>query len=167
MSGCWRHRELDAEGRMTVRVYEQSQFTTLDGLKAFVEKGYNTGWGNHWFKIGPLKMLGDGSPGARSAYLSQPYIQMMAPPGESPFSPGSSLKTWVEYADSQGMQVAIHAIGDGILDDIPAAYEKALHGIQERTTGTALSTARLQGRTSLIRLQNCPSSIFPVHFPGL
>ena len=65
------YRELDAEGRMTVRVYEQSQFTNLDVLKGFVEKGYNTGWGNHWFKIGPLKMLGDGSLGARSAYLSQ------------------------------------------------------------------------------------------------
>lgn len=119
------YRELDAEGRMTVRVYEQSQFTTLDGLKAFVEKGYNTGWGNHWFKIGPLKMLGDGSLGARSAYLSQPYTDDGSTRG-IPIFTRQQFEDMVEYADSQGMQVAIHAIGDGILDDILAAYEKAL-----------------------------------------
>ena len=119
------YRELDAEGRMTVRVYEQSQFTTLDGLKAFVKKGYNTGWGNHWFKIGPLKMLGDGSLGARSAYLSQPYTDDGSTRG-IPIFTRQQFEDMVEYADSQGMQVAIHAIGDGILDDILAAYEKAL-----------------------------------------
>ena len=119
------YRELDAEGRMTVRVYEQSQFTTLDGLKAFVKKGYNTGWGNHWFKIGPLKMLGDGSLGARSAYLSQPYADDASTRG-IPIFTRQQFEDMVGYANSHGMQVAVHAIGDGILDDILAAYEKAL-----------------------------------------
>ena len=119
------YRELEAEGRMTVRVCEQSQFTTLEELKGFVEKGYNTGWGSQWFKIGPLKMLGDGSLGARSAYLSQPYADDASTRG-IPIFTRQQLKDMVGYANSQGMQVAVHAIGDGILDDVLAAYETAL-----------------------------------------
>lgn len=119
------YRELEAEGRMTVRVYEQSQFTSLKDLKAFVEKGYYTGWGSHWFKIGPLKMLGDGSLGARSAYLSKPYSDDPSVRG-IPIFTRRQFEEMIGYADSHKMQVAIHAIGDGILDDILAAYEKVL-----------------------------------------
>ena len=120
------YRELEAEGRMTVRVYEQSQFTTPEDLKEFMEKGYNTGWGSPWFKIGPLKMLGDGSLGARSAYLSKPYADDPSTCG-IPIFTRAQFEEMVGYAHSHGMQIAIHAIGDGILDDILAAYEKALH----------------------------------------
>lgn len=119
------YRELEAEGRMTVRVYEQSQFTTVKDLKAFVEKGYNTGVGSPWFKIGPLKMLGDGSLGARSAYLSEPYADDPSTRGIAIFT-RQQFEEMVGYAHSHGMQIAIHAIGDGILDDILAAYEKVL-----------------------------------------
>lgn len=119
------YRELEAEGRMTVRVYEQSQFTTVEDLKAFVEKGYNTGVGSPWFKIGPLKMLGDGSLGARSAYLSEPYADDPSTRGIAIFT-RQQFEEMVGYAHSHEMQIAIHAIGDGILDDILAAYEKAL-----------------------------------------
>lgn len=119
------YRELESEGRMTVRVYEQSQFTTVKDLKAFVEKGYNTGVGSPWFKIGPLKMLGDGSLGARSAYLSEPYADDPSTRGIAIFT-RQQFEEMVGYAHSHGMQIAIHAIGDGILDDILAAYEKAL-----------------------------------------
>lgn len=119
------YRELEAEGRMTVRVYEQSQFTTVKDLKAFVEKGYNTGVGSPWFKIGPLKMLGDGSLGARSAYLSEPYADDPSTRGIAIFT-RQQFEEMIGYAHSHGMQIAIHAIGDGILDDILAAYEKVL-----------------------------------------
>lgn len=37
------YRELEAEGELTVRVYEQSNFTDLDSLKEFVEAGNVTG----------------------------------------------------------------------------------------------------------------------------
>lgn len=119
------YRELESEGKMTVRVCQQSQFTSLSGLKDFLEKGYNTGWGSSWFRIGPLKMLGDGSLGARSAYLSQPYSDDPSTRG-IPIFTRNQFEEMVCFANSHGMQVAIHAIGDGILDDILAAYQKAL-----------------------------------------
>ena len=63
-------RELEAEGKLTVRVYEQANFTTVPGLQAFLDAGNRTGVGSDFFRIGPLKLLGDGALGARTAYLS-------------------------------------------------------------------------------------------------
>ena len=119
------YKELAAEGKMTVRVNQQAQFLNLEDLKKFIADGYNTGWGDKWFRIGPLKMLGDGSLGARSAYMSVPYADDPTTRG-IPIFTRQQFVDMVGYAHDHGMQVAIHAIGDGILDDILYAYEKAI-----------------------------------------
>ena len=119
------YRELEAEGRLTVRVYEQSNFTSLEALKAFVEAGNRTGTGSSLFKIGPLKMLGDGALGARTAYLGRPYADDPSTCGIPVFSQ-EVMDEMVGYANAQGMQVAIHAIGDACLDRILTAYERAM-----------------------------------------
>mgnify|MGYP005957661637 CR=1 FL=1 len=51
------YKELEDSGELTVRVYEQSNFTDLESLKGFVEAGNVTGIGTDRFKIGPLKFL--------------------------------------------------------------------------------------------------------------
>ena len=119
------YRELEQEGELTVRVYEQSNFTDLPGLKAFVEAGNRTGVGSSLFKIGPLKMLGDGALGARTAYLSRPYADDASTCGIPVFSK-ETLDEMIGYANEQGMQVAVHTIGDACLDRVLSAYEKAL-----------------------------------------
>ena len=118
------YRELQQEGGLTVRVYEQAQLPTLEGLQGFLNKGYNTGWGDAMFRIGPLKMLGDGSLGARTAYLRQDYADAPGQRGLAIFTQ-QQFDDMVGLAHRSGMQVAIHAIGDGILDRVLNAYEKA------------------------------------------
>ena len=118
------YQELQQEGGLTVRVYQQAQLPTLEGLRGFLNKGYNTGWGSAMFRIGPLKLLGDGSLGARTVYLREGYA-------DAPDQRGLAIYTQQQFDDmvflahSTGMQVAIHAIGDGILDRVLNAYEKA------------------------------------------
>ena len=84
-----------------------------------------TGTGSSRFKIGPLKMLGDGSLGSRTAFLSQPYADDASTCGLPVFSQ-ETLDEMIGYANAQGMQVAVHAIGDACLDRVLNAYEKAL-----------------------------------------
>ena len=48
------YRESEAEGELTVRVYEQANFTKADALTEFVEAGNTTGEGTDFFRIGPL-----------------------------------------------------------------------------------------------------------------
>ena len=119
------YRELEAEGLLTVRVYEQANFTNLSSLSAFVKAGNVTGTGSDYFRIGPLKMLGDGALGARTAYLSVPYADAPDTRGLSVFTP-EAFDEMIGYANAHGMQVAVHCIGDACLDLVLNSMEKAL-----------------------------------------
>ena len=118
------YRELEADGTLTVRVYEQANFTNLPALSAFVEAGNNTGSGSDMFRIGPLKMLGDGALGARTAYLTKPYADDPSTCGLSVFTP-DVFDEMIGYAHANGMQVAVHCIGDACLDLVLSSIEKA------------------------------------------
>lgn len=118
------YKELEAEGKLTVRVNEQSHFTNTKDLQQFFDEGYNTNVGTEFFKIGPLKMLGDGSLGSRTAFLSQPYNDDKSTRGIAIFTQ-EQFDEMVMLAHEHNMQIAIHAIGDGILDRILNAYKKA------------------------------------------
>lgn len=117
-------QELEEAGMLTVRVNEQCNFSTLQDLQGFVQAGNHTGVGSAMFRIGPLKMLGDGALGARTAFLSQPYADSPDTFGIAVFTQ-DMLDSMIGYAHAQGMQVAVHAIGDACLDRVIAAIEKA------------------------------------------
>ncbi|MBQ6367256.1 MAG: amidohydrolase [Erysipelotrichaceae bacterium] len=119
------YKELEESGELTVRVYEQSNFTTLEELTRFVEAGNVTGTGSDCFKIGPLKMLGDGSLGARTAHLTRPYADDPSTSGFSLFT-REHMNAMVSYANAHNMQIAIHAIGDACLDQVLDAIDLAL-----------------------------------------
>ena len=119
------YRELEAAGKMTVRVTEQCNFDGLSDLQEFIEAGNITGKGSEYFRIGPLKLLGDGSLGSRTAHLSKPYLQGDGSCGFSLFDP-EYLKEMVTYAHRHGMNAVVHAIGDACLDEVLDAFEAAL-----------------------------------------
>lgn len=119
------YRELEQSGQLSVRVYEQANFTDPEALKQFVESGNRTGEGTTRFKIGPLKMLGDGALGARTAYLSRPYADDLSTRGIHVFSQ-EAFDTMIGYAHANGMQVAVHCIGDGCLDMVLRSIENAV-----------------------------------------
>lgn len=117
--------ELKEEGNLNVRVYEQCLLPEIDNLKSFYAKGYKTGWGDDHFKIGPLKLLIDGSLGARTAALNEPY-------NDDPSTSGiitatqDELNELVSYAHNKDNQIAIHGIGDRGMYMSFEAIEKAL-----------------------------------------
>jgi len=119
------YRELEAAGEMTVRVYQQANFVDVSALADFVQAGNVTGAGSDFFKIGPLKLLGDGALGARTAYLSRPYSDAPDTRGLSVFTP-EQFDALIGYAHAHGMQIAVHCIGDACLDLVLESLEKAL-----------------------------------------
>ncbi|MGL5440181.1 MAG: amidohydrolase [Filifactoraceae bacterium] len=105
------YKQLIEEDKMTVRVNEQCLIPHLDRLKEFYAKGYKTGEGNELFRIGPLKILIDGSLGARTAALNSPYED---DPGNCGITTATQeeLNALVQTAHKNNCQVAIHGIGD-------------------------------------------------------
>ena len=122
--------ELIKENKLSVRINEQCQFSTINKLKDFINKGLNK-QGNEFFKMGPLKILGDGSLGARTAYMSKPYY-------DDPTTSGllclteEDLHEMITYASNNDMQLAIHAIGDKCLDIVLDEYEKVIENSNKK-----------------------------------
>ena len=114
-------KELEEENRLTVRVYEQCRLRTIDKFMLFLESGLETGQGSDMYRIGPLKLLCDGSLGARTAALSEPYHDDLDNRGLLIHS-DEELEEFVKLADKYNMQIAAHAIGDRALDQLLNAY---------------------------------------------
>lgn len=126
---------LRKEGKATVRSYQQCLFTTAEGYEDFIKKGFRTGFGDEMNKIGPLKLLIDGSLGARTSLMRQEFHDM---PGNKGIQvvPDALLDRFMAISRENDMQVAVHAIGDRGIELVLDAYQKALpEGCGERRWG--------------------------------
>lgn len=89
--------------------------------------GYSSGGESGGFKIAGMKILHDGSPQGRTAYMREPYLQG-GPDGQSPWSgestvPFEQLAAVVQQGVDAGVQVFTHANGDAAIDDVIRALE--------------------------------------------
>jgi len=108
------YKELYEEGLIDVRILQQVNIPNYDELKNFIDKGlHKLEFGK--FRMGPLKLLADGSLGGRTALMRKPYSDDHNNYGVEVFTQ-EELNKFVYLADSNGMDVAIHAIGDKCID---------------------------------------------------
>lgn len=113
--------EMDAQNRLNVRINEQLLLENVTDLKSFIDSDMMNYRGNK-FSFGPLKILGDGSLGARTAALELPYSDT-ASMGIFNHT-DEELHDLIATAQKINMDVAIHAIGDGMLTKAVNALEK-------------------------------------------
>ncbi len=119
------YKELAEEGKLPVRVYQQCSLPTIDMLDDFIDKGYPKAEYTSFYRLGPLKLIGDGSLGARTAYLAEDYHDAPGTRG-IPVLSQDQLNELILRAHKAGMQTAVHAIGDGTMDMVITAVEKAM-----------------------------------------
>ncbi len=117
------YKDLEARGLMTVRVYEQCLFTQQGQFEEFLAAGHRTGQGGEFFKIGPLKLLQDGSLGAKTALMTKPYKDS-SDYGIAIFTQ-DELDSMIGLAHQNDMQIAVHCIGDGAMNMVLDSLEKA------------------------------------------
>ncbi len=116
------YHHLDKQGLLTVRVHEQCQFPDLNTFKEFLNdnrRHYHT----DTLSMGPLKMLQDGSLGARTAALSEPYHDDPSTSGMIVI-PQETLEDFLTLAKQHNMPAAVHVIGDEACETVLKAYEK-------------------------------------------
>lgn len=109
------YNDLNLESKLPVRVYQQCLFFDKDSFEDFANSGYRTGQGDNFFKIGPLKLLLDGSLGARTALLQDDYSDCAGNKGIVSFSQ-EELDDFFDASQKYNFQVAAHAIGDKAMD---------------------------------------------------
>jgi len=115
-------QKLFLNGKLPLRVYLGISADLLDQL---VDLGLLTGFGNDMVKIGFVKIFADGSLGARTAALKEPYSDKPETSGIILYTQ-RKLNRLVSKAHRAGLQLAVHAIGDRAIEAVLKAFENAL-----------------------------------------
>ncbi len=108
-------------GTLTFRV---SNYLNLADWRSVADSLRVNGPGDGWIRVAGVKGLLDGSLGSTTAYFDAPFADQ---PGTSGMltTPIASLNEWVTGADSAGLQVVVHAIGDRANGELLDAFQAA------------------------------------------
>ena len=115
-------QKLHLKEKLPLRVYLGISVDLLDQL---VDLGLLTGFGNDMVKIGFVKVFVDGSLGARTAALKEPYSDKPQTKGIILYTQ-RKLNGLISKAHRAGLQLAVHAIGDRAIETVLEAFEDAL-----------------------------------------
>ncbi len=124
------YRRLERAGRMTLRV---ALYLPIERWRDIADTVRRHGQGDDWVRIGGCKGYMDGSAGSRTAYFFQPYADSAGYYGLLQH-PEADMRAWIGGADSAGLQIAVHAIGDRANAIILAIYDSVAraHGARDR-----------------------------------
>jgi hypothetical protein len=119
-----------ARGALTTRI---SVYVPLGDWRRMADTLRMSGPGDAWLRVAGVKGYVDGSLGSTTALFYQPYNDAPKTSGLL-VTPEDSLRRWIGGADSAGLQVVVHAIGEranGLLLDIYDSVAAA-HGPRDR-----------------------------------
>jgi predicted amidohydrolase YtcJ len=123
-------RRARERGALTLRV---ANFLPLADWRSVADTLRVRGPGDDWIRVAGVKGFVDGSLGSTTALMFEPYRDQPNTRGLF-VTPEDSLRRWIGAADSAGLQVAVHAIGDranALLLDIYDSVARA-HGPRDR-----------------------------------
>lgn len=119
------YNDLREQGKLKARINAQLHLPDRRLLMEYLHKRFRPFEGDNLFRLGPVKLLLDGSLGARTAALSGEYSDDPGNKGHLTYSQ-EELDSLVSIAHEHGMQVALHAIGDAAIRAGIDAIEKAV-----------------------------------------
>jgi predicted amidohydrolase YtcJ len=108
------------QGKLTTRIYAGMM---LENWRVLNEKINQKGTGDKWLRIGNLKEFVDGSLGSHTAAFFKPFVDT---PKDSGFFviEEQLLYKRIKSADSAGLQIMVHAIGDKAIHTLLNIYER-------------------------------------------
>lgn len=117
------YKQLRDENKLNARINLQMLLKDKKTLEDFLTLKIKTGDGDEWVRFGPLKILGDGSLGSRTAALDAPYEDDKNTNGVLIYG-DQEVGEILELAYKKGLQLAVHAIGDRCMNQILNIYKK-------------------------------------------
>lgn len=119
-----------AAGRLRTRIYAAVPLASWARLRDHVAR---QGRGDEWLHVGGLKGFVDGSLGSHTALMLEPFTDAPGDRGLEVTAP-EAMEAWVRGADSAGLHVVVHAIGDRAIRNLLDIYERVAreHGPRDR-----------------------------------
>lgn len=105
------YSELAERNELTARIYAAPALALWQDQ---AKLGLRRSWGSHYLRMGVLKGYTDGSLGAATAYMFAPFADDPKNRGllSEEMTPPAKMRQRIMNADTAGLQLAIHAIGD-------------------------------------------------------
>ncbi|OYU16901.1 MAG: hydrolase [Rhodobacteraceae bacterium PARR1] len=161
--------QMQAEGRLTARVVvpfhmkPHMELSDLDRASAMARD-----YTGDWVRSGFVKMFMDGVVDSRTAYMLNDYPGVPGHRAEPLFEP-ERFKAVCTEIDRRGMQIAVHAIGDGAVRVTIDGYEAAEQANGRRDSRHRIEHIELIDRADIPRLGalGITASVQPPHPPGV
>ena len=161
-------REIETEGNLLARVKvpfhlkPHMPISELDRAEAMA-RDFN----DDWLQSGFVKLFMDGVVDSRTAFMLNDYADAPGHRAAPLFSP-EAFKTIATEIDRRGLQIAVHAIGDGAVRTTIDGYEAAQHANGKRDSRHRIEHIELIDRTDIPRLATLgiTASLQPPHPPG-
>jgi len=115
------YKKLEAEGKLTLRVYA---WLPIDGMDKYIAQNVKQGQGDDMLKVGFLKAYIDGTLGSGTALMFEPFADDPTKSG-LPQEKEDEFYAMIEKAHQNGFQVGTHAIGDKGVNWVLNAVERA------------------------------------------
>lgn len=138
-------QSLRARGELQVRCLVHLAQPELEPAIAL---GLRSGLGDHWLRIGGLKLFADGSLGSESAEMLTHY-EGRRHTGMATIAP-ELLDATIRRANAHGIAVAVHAIGDAANRRVLDAIERAT--AERRARGAAVPSLMLPNRIEHVQV---------------
>lgn len=126
-------------GRLKVRYAQQALLEEEAVLRGFLDAGLHQLRGSR-FHVSCVKLLLDGSLGARTAWLGRPYADAPGTKGIAIYD-DETLAGLVNCATAHGMPVAVHVIGDAAMQQALDAVGAHGRGLRNALVHAQISTA--------------------------
>ncbi len=161
-------RVLQDEGGLTARVkvaFHFKPFMELDALDKASRMAAD--WGGDWLTSGFVKMFMDGVIDSGTAFMLNDYADQPGWRSEPLFAPDRFAEIAVE-ADRRGLQISVHAIGDGAVHVVVDGYEAARKANGPRDSRHRIEHIELIDPGDVPRLGELGiiGSVQPPHPPG-
>lgn len=137
-------RDMCDTGTLRLRYASQARMNTPDELTRFCARELHTLRGDG-FRVSCIKLMADGSLGARTAYMAAPYADAPDTRGIAMYAQ-ADLDAFVRIATENGIPTAIHAIGDGAMEQVLDAFEAGGGGLRHAVVHAQISTAEQVAR---------------------
>lgn len=164
---CQLLREMKDEGRLTARVKVPFHFKPhMELLELERASAMTAEYKDDWVSSGFVKMFMDGVVDSRTAFMLDNYPGT-SERGEPLFEP-ERFKTICAEIDRRGLQIAVHAIGDGAVRTTIDGYEAAGQANGLRDMRHRIEHIELIERSDIARLGalGITASVQPPHPPG-
>ena len=159
--------EMRAEGRLSLRVKVPFHFKPHMDLSAVARAADMAALDDDWISAGFVKLFMDGVIDSGTAFLLEDYPDQIGHRASPLFAPERFAEIATEV-DRQGLQIAVHAIGDGAVRAVIDGYAAARAANGPRDSRHRIEHIELIDRADVARLEplGITASLQPPHAPG-